>query len=271
MSTFIEPLELTMGDREMSSNTSIAFTMFLGACFAGFYAYDMYKKYKETESSVKELEQEIGEVESIQQTHSDILQEHEQRLREKKNFDESEEVQEGKYQAWIGTYEKYSLLQELLIEMEITILRKKISTIKKNQEWVSWDKSEDGSVTVRDFYMGNYNPQFEWEFVERDCYGNDHYLEISMCDTFINGWDSTISIDITAKVSRPTISSDDEESEDDDTNDKKSEKNKSEIDVLLDFIEESSYDGDDNKLMNKVLKKCIQEKRIQWKRVLIDA
>ena len=92
MSTFIEPLEVTMADREMSPNTSMVFTMFIGACMGGLYMYDMYKKYKETESSIKELENELGEVETLQQTYSDILLEQEQRLREKKNYDEAEKT-----------------------------------------------------------------------------------------------------------------------------------------------------------------------------------
>ncbi len=256
MTTFIEPPELSLVDSDMSSNTSLIFTVLLTACMGGMYIYDMYKKQKETESSIKELENNVETVEAIIETHSNLIEEQEQRLLEKKNYDDSEEIEEKTYQAWEGTFESSSLYNERMIYLKITLCREKLSTIKKNKEWVAWNHTDDGSVTVRDFYLGNNNPEFKWEFVSRDCYG-DSFLEIITTDSFINGWDSVIRININAKVYIPTILDEDDEYED-------------ERDVLVQFIEEESSD-DDNKLMNKVLKKCIEDKCIDWSRILIEA
>ncbi len=256
MTTFIEPPELSFADRDMSTNTSLVFTVLLGACMGGMYIYEMYKKQKETESSLKELENNVEVVENIIETHNNLLQEQEHRIREKKNYDDSEEVEEKTYQAWEGTFESSSLNNERMIYLKITLCREKLSTVKKNKEWVAWDHTDDGSVTVRDFYLGNYNPDFKWEFVTRNCF-DDSYLEVITTDSFINGWDSVIRLNIHAKVHIPNILDDDDEYED-------------EKDVLIEFIGEESSD-DDNKLMNKVLKKCIEDKCIKWSRILIEA
>lgn len=230
MTTFIEPLELTMADREMSPNTSIIFTMCIGACMSGMYMYDMYKKYKETESSIKELEHELGEVEILQQTHSDILQEQEQRIREKKNYDEDDEIDEGKYQAWMAATESR--------EATIQIWREKISTCKKNQEWLGWNGKGDASTIVRDFYLGNSSPEFHWT-----TQANSSYVEANVSETMVNGWDSVVKMSI--RFSFP------------------SEKD------LCSFAGHDQFQG--NITYNAILKKMIDTNSFHWVKCLIDA
>lgn len=223
MTTFIEPSELSLLDKDMPPSSSLFLSVVFGACIGGMYLYDLYKKSKEIESSVKELEHEVCEVETLQQTHSDILQEHEQRIREKKNYDESEEIEEGKVQAWKGEEENNLCT--------IQIWREKISTYKKNQEWLSWQECEDASTTVRDFYLGNSNPDFQWSNMNSQTFVSGYVSE-----TMVNGWDSIIKCKI--MITFPSE------------------------EHLINYAGSSSY--------NAALKKMIDTKSIRWTRCLMD-
>jgi hypothetical protein len=222
--------------RDLPPTTTLAMTLFLSSCLAGFYIYDIMKRNKSTEARVAELEHVVHETATLQESQSDILQEHDNRIREKKDYDEGEEIEEDKYQAWQGNFTNQD------IQLRIYIWRGKISTKNKNQEWISWNKreeKEDPSVVVRDFYLGNSNPEFKW-LLECD---TKELFRVIVKDTMVNGWDSLIKIDITLSC-------------------KKKEQ-------LAEFIGMCNYVNDET--ANPVLRKCIQAGLIQWSRILIDA
>lgn len=215
---------------------SVFFTAFTG----GWYLYDMYLNSNEMKTKIQQLEGALEEIVVRQDIHADVLHEQDQRIREKKNYDETEELHEGVYQAWKGEYNYSHPELQVGFEMVVQIWREKVSTMGKNQEWLGWDESDDTSCTVRDFYLGNSNPEFEWEFTEKD--SGKHLFVAETTDTFINGWDSTIKMKISVKTFDRSL--------------------------LSRFISEESFEK--NKTMNKVLKDCINEKRIKWSHVLVD-
>lgn len=224
-------------ETEMPNLVPFTLSVFITAFTGGWYLYDVYLKNKATEERVQELEETIDELNTRLEVHADTLHEQDQRIREKKNYDEADEVYEGIYQAWKGFYERRNPeTNESDFEIKIQVWREKISTVGKNQEWVGWNEEYDTSCVVRDFYLGNSNPEFQWKCLE----GTTFVAETS--DIFINGWDSTIKLRVTVKAA---------------------DKNK-----LVSFVSDKSFDTD--KTMNKVLKECINEKRIKWSRVLIE-
>jgi hypothetical protein len=174
----------------------------------------------------------MHDVTSIQDAHADALQECDQRIREKQDYDSSDDVQHGKYQGWVGIYTAMNR------NMQITILREKYSTLQKNQEWVAWDGSANASTVVRDFYLGNSDPDFSWNIVETDT-----SLLFQVAETLVNGWDSVIKIQITFTL--PAKES------------------------LLEFTEQEYYNG--SPTLNLALKKVIDKKMVEWSRILIDA
>lgn len=165
--------------KDTSFLSSAGVTLFMGACFSAWYIYDIYMKQKELFEKVNELDTDIQEISSIQETHADTLHETDLRLREKKDYDETDEVEEGVYQAWKGVYTDASTSTCLKIWKE------KPSTIKRNQDWLQTDHS--ASCIVRDFYLGNGDPEFHWKISE-----TAGYVE----ETFVNGWDSVIKLKV---------------------------------------------------------------------------
>lgn len=232
--TSIEPLQLESMSRDIPVSTTISLTFFIGLGLCGLYVYDMFKRVKDTESSMKELTEKINDTVEHQESQEETLHEYDQRIREKKDFDELEEIEEGKYQAWSGFLDK----PESNVSLTIKIWREKISTVKKNLDWTNWDKTEDSSCIVRDFYLGNSNPDFSW--IVRS--SQEDGILAEMKDTLVNGWDSVCKIHIVV------------------TSEKKN---------LLDFLSDQNFQG--SVTLNHLLKKCIDDKLIHWSRILLDA
>ena len=228
----MEPLSPQMIGGEMSASTSLGLTIFIGSVIGGFYFMDILRRWKSVESRIDELEHDMHDVTSIQDAHADALQECDQRIREKQDYDSSDDVQHGKYQGWVGIYTAMNR------NMQITILREKYSTLQKNQEWVAWDGSANASTVVRDFYLGNSDPDFSWNIIETDT-----SLLCQVAETLVNGWDSVIKIQITFTL--PAKES------------------------LLEFTEQEYYNG--SPTLNLALKKVIDKKMVEWSRILIDA
>jgi hypothetical protein len=231
----IDPFLHSIEKSEMSTSGS-GFALFLAAAIVGYQCMGIVKKWNEMHKKVSELEKDLEEAKAFQGAQAVILEEHDERLREKKDYDETEEVHVGQVQAWHGVFGTWPL------KLEIFISRSKESSIKKNQEWLSWNTEEEAdkdkeSCTVRDFYLGNSHPDFHWE-VDADI--SDLY-RLTVTDTLINGWDNTIhlSLQVTAD-SRERIT---------------------------DYLDTDSYER--NKTENALLKKIIDEKKIEWKRVLL--
>lgn len=231
MNTLYFPEQQDLVNRDMAPTTSLAFSLFISSFVAGFYIYDLFKKSKVTEGRLGELEHVLHETATVQESHSDILQEHDQRIREKQDYNEGEEVQHGKYQAWQGIYTGDH------IDFRVEIVREKESTVQKNASWIYWDRSDDGSCTVRDFYLGNSHPDFSWEIQS----GSDNIMSASVSDTLINGWDSLVKIKMILVASE---------------------------DRLVNFTGSESFVG--NSTLNVALKKMVDDKKIQWNRILLD-
>jgi hypothetical protein len=218
--------------RDMSPTTTLALSFFITSFLTGFYIYDIIKRNKSTEDRLMELEHVVHETASLQDSQSDTLREYDERIREKKDYDETEEIEEGKYQAWMG------FLEDPKMPLTLTIWREKCSTAKKNLEWTTWDGTQDGSCVVRDFYLGNSNPDSSWILQ----FPSAHTVHAEMYDTLINGWDSVCKIRIFLTASKEDI---------------------------LQFISQSEFEG--SKTLNLVVKKSIEGELIRWSRILIDA
>ena len=232
--TFIEK---DMVSRDVSSITALTFSYFLTSFAAGWYIYYLYKKTKDHSEHLNELEKEVHETSAFVEAHADILTDYDQRIREKKDYDEEDEIDEDKCQAWKGEFRNET------IHMKIYIWRDKVSTKKKNQEWLAWNEKEeeekqDSSVVVRDFYLGNSNPEFKW-LLESDM---KDLFRVVVKETMINGWDSLIKLEITLNC-------------------KKKEE-------LVHFIGMTTYAND--RTTNAVLQKCIKEKSIEWETILME-
>jgi hypothetical protein len=226
-------IEQEMIPRDIPVSASISLTLFFGAALCGLYVFDLWKRVKQTESDLKEIRDTCTDVKEHQTIQDDTLEEYDQRIREKKDFDESDEIEEMKYQAWDGSYKGNEFI------FTVRIWREKESTLKKNQEWVHWDGKEDSSCIVRDFYLGNSNPDFTWIFHH---FSESDAVRAEMHDTLINGWDSVLKIRIYLDA-----------------------RAKSDI---LQFVSESVFDG--NQTANKVLKKCVDDNLFMWSRILIE-
>lgn len=216
----------------MPSSVALSLTLFVGAVLGGIYFIDEVRRWKAVGARVAELEESMYDALALQETHTDTLQEHDQRIREKKDYDSTEDVEEDKYQAWHGIY------HDMFRKVEVTIWRDKCSTIQKNQEWIAWDKNPNASTVVRDFYLGNAKPDFEWDVVE-----GDHFFSGTVSETLVNGWDSIIKIQITSMMPSK--------------------------DSLLEFTKQEFYNG--SPTWNLTLKKAIDEDLLEWSRILIDA
>jgi hypothetical protein len=227
----IDPLSQQGISKEMPSSVAFSLTLFVGAVLGGIYLVEEIRRWKSVETRVSDLEESYHDMSSLQESQAETFQEYDERIREKKDYDSSEELEGTKYQAWHGAFE------DMYRNTDILIYREKCSTIQKNEGWLAWDKTSDASTTVRDFYLGNSNPDFDWQVQN---------LDTSLCgtvsETLVNGWDSVIKIRITTTVP--------------------SEK------YLLEFLQKDSYEG--NLSWNLALKKAVDEKLITWSRILTD-
>jgi hypothetical protein len=217
-----------MPQTDVSPLASLTLSMFLGACMCGWTLYDLYVKSKRSDDILGEISHSLEETAALQESQAQALVEHDQRIREKKDYDDTEEAEEGKYQAWKGSVKTPDFL------ITIFIWREKISTIRKNQDWLCWDGSNDGSCVVRDFYLGNSNPDFEWKLQK-----TEDLLHAVVEETMVNGWDSVVKLKI-------NMGYDSDES-------------------LLTYT--GTVDSED--IFNAVLKKTIH--LISWERILLDA
>lgn len=212
----------------------LAVLFFCGLVLSGIYYLDSQQRYKHTEENIVALNKHIKELEDslqeLSQVQEDQAEEQDQRIREKKDYDESDEVESDKYQAWRGYF------HDQYMKAEISIWRQKISTIRKNQEWLAWDGKEDASCIVRDFYLGNGQPDFNWTFEE-----TPYSMHGSLEETLVNGWDSVIKFSI--QLTLPPRNN-------------------------LDFVK--TEEKDTNKLMNLVLQKFVRNNMIQWSKVLLS-
>ena len=157
------------------------FLLLVASTFGGYTLMDLYYKWNEMNDTFGGMKKEIEDIKLVQDSQQDTLDEHSECLREKKDYDESSEVEEGKFQAWKGEASQDTL------RMKILIWRVKMSSIQKNQEWTAWDGAADASSIGRDFYLGNGNPEFVWK-------ESENHVEVD--ETLINGWDSVIRISI---------------------------------------------------------------------------
>lgn len=231
MTSIFLPDQQEILTQDMAPTTTLVFSLFFSSAVVGFYLYDLFKQSKATNSRLEELEHVVHETTTVQEAHADIIHEQDLRIREKQDYDEMDELEHGKYQAWIGSSKSLALT--------VRIWREKISTKKKNLEWTSWDNTPDGSCIVRDFYLGNSNPDFSW-IVQPS--SDLKPMQAIMKDTLINGWDSVCKIEITLLAN---------------------EKN------ILQFVNKEIFEG--SKTCNLVLKKCVDDGLIVWSRILLDA
>lgn len=193
----IEPiLQDTMTSRDLTPLSTLTLSLFTTTCVVGWYLYHLVKKTDVLEGRLQATIEKTHEVMDVQDVHTESLHEYTHRLREKKDYDESEEVQSGMNQAWKGVCKQESL------QTEILIWREKESTLKKNQEWLAWDGERDAACIVRDFYLGNSDPSFSWIVPSAES-----TFEAQMLDTMVNGWDSVIKIKIciSSSTEQPTL------------------------------------------------------------------
>ncbi len=234
----IEPFE-HQGMVSKDGFTTLAFTFLLSGCTAGWYIYTLLKKVDLLENKLAKLDTDVYVVQEEQIVQSNTLEDHDHRIRQKQDYDESYEIEDGKYQAWQGNFLKDD------IQLKIYIWRDKLSTRNKNQEWISWNKmeeakdEEDSSVVVRDFYLGNSNPEFKW-LLESDM--KDLY-RLVVKETMTNGWNSLIKIEITLSCSKK--------------------------EHLAEFVGMKNYNYDET--TNAVLQKCIKDELIDWSKILMDS
>lgn len=227
MNTFLDQEVIS---RDMHPSTTLTLTFLCATVVGGLYLYDLFKKSNRSDEHLIGLEQVVQEVVEMNERHSDTLDEHDERIREKKDYDESEEIEEGKHQAWRGAYMGDT------VQVNVTICRVKESSIKKNQDWISWNGNNDSSCIVRDFYLGNLNPEFSWSLETT----TGAVYKATVTDTMINGWDSIIKLELTIVSTKENA---------------------------LDFTQTTSFKDSDT--FNSILKKLVDKNLLQWSRGLI--
>jgi len=171
-----------LSSREMPETTPLLWSTLLSFGIIGWGLYDLYLKSKQSEHRFEEIEDHLQTIETTQVLQTTTTEEFDQRIREKKDYDDTEEVEPDTYQAWKGLYEKGDF------QLSIVIWRQKLSTVAKNQQWLDWDGEADASCTVRDFYLGNGSPDFTWTVRQTDELG----FNATVSETMVNGWDSVI-------------------------------------------------------------------------------
>jgi hypothetical protein len=227
----IEAFPSQILEREMNQSMSFAIAMFLGAAVGGYYLADRVKHWNAIEKRVDELVSSVHDTEILEEQNSESLREMEARIREKQDYDESNEIEEKKSQAWKGIFNQEGK------QLVVTLWQEKECTIKQNQEWIAWDGQDNSSTVVRDFYLGNLHPEFLWSLDESGV-----SLVASVDDTFVNGWDSVIKIKIFMSLASKQ--------------------------TLLEFVEQAHWNG--NPTLNSALAKMLESGSIAWNRVLID-
>ncbi len=219
-------------ESNMSQSISLGITFFLAATLGGYYLADaVVKRWNTIEKRVDELASSVHDTEAFEEENSERLREMETRIREKQDYDESNEIEEKKSQAWKGIYNEDGK------QLVVTLWQEKECTVKQNQEWLAWNGETNASTVVRDFYLGNLHPEFLWSLDESDV-----SFVASVDDTFVNGWDSVIKLKI--YMSFPSKQS------------------------LLEFVEQAHWNG--NPTLNSALAKLVESGSINWNRTLID-
>jgi hypothetical protein len=228
----IDPFPTQLLESDMSHSVAVGLTLFFGAALGGYYLADaVTKRWNSIEKRVDELESSVHDTEKLEEENSENLREMETRIREKQDYDESDEIEEKKSQGWKGIYNQEGR------QVVVTLWQEKECTVKQNQEWVAWNGEANASTVVRDFYLGNLHPEFLWSLDESDV-----SLVASVDDTFVNGWDSVIKLKIYMAFTS-----------------KKS---------LLEFVEAAHWNG--NPTLNSALAKIVESGSINWNRILID-
>lgn len=105
---------------------------------------------------------------------------------QKQKLSSSEEAR--MYQAWVGTF------QDSLSSVVIRMIRKKKTTMEKNQAWLS-SSGEDASVITRNFYLGNSDPNFDWKISQE---GLTHVAVAE--EIIVDGWNSVVQICIEIRL-----------------------------------------------------------------------
>jgi hypothetical protein len=182
---------------DMTTTTSFAWSVFLGGVMSGWAIYELYRRHKDCEETLAKLEEDLHESREVEHLHQEMLEETDRRIREKQDYDETQEVEEGKYQAWKGLYEQDE------VKVSIMLYREKESTLAKNQEWVSWEGDWNGSCVVRDFYLGNSSPEFQWKVLQ-----SEEWQRGLVEETMVNGWDSVVKLEIAITVESGSTCSD---------------------------------------------------------------
>lgn len=238
--TTIEPFLYYQMSRDPTPLTSLTLTLVTGLGVSAWYIYYLYTKVHTLEDRLNKLSMDVSVASMQQEIDSKNIQQLQEQIDEKKDYDEGEEIDENNHQAWEGNFDDQG------ITLGIYIWRDKISTKKKNKEWEDKNEmdefrdedEEEPSIVVRDFYLGNLNPEFKW-LLESDM--KDMY-RLVVKDTMVNGWDSLIKLEITMTC---------KQKED-----------------LTKFIGESEYKYDAT--LNAVLKKLIKDNSIEWTRILLN-
>lgn len=218
--------------RDMAPSATLGITLFVGTTFLGFWFFDLVMKLRSHDKRLEDHDDKFHEVEAFQEVHGQTLEELDRRIREKKDYQDDEEVEEGKYQAWQGNAIDVPFYGRILL------WREKLSTVRKNQEWTAWDRTRDASCIVRDFYLGNSNPDFHWILSEEA----GLFYRAQLLDTMINGWDSVAKLSILLEW-----------------------KSKEEV---LAYTGETEFQGSAS--MNIALKKLLTSEAIEWSRILVD-
>jgi hypothetical protein len=107
-----------------------------------------------------------------------------------------EDRETRKFQAWVGTF------QENLTTLTIRMIRKKSTTVKKNQEWLS-SSGEDASVITRNFYLGNADPSFTWKLSQEGLIYSARAEEL-----IVDGWNSVVQLCIEFRLQESTSEED---------------------------------------------------------------
>jgi hypothetical protein len=228
MNTFLDQEIIS---RDMHPSSTLTLTVLCATVVGGLYLYDLIKKSKTYDENLGALGQTVRDMTTLYEAHTDTLDEHDERIREKKDYDDSEEIEEGKHQTWRGAYMGDT------VQVNLIIWRVKESSIKKNQDWISWNGVRDSSCIVRDFYLGNSNPDFSWSLETT----TGAVYKATVTDTMINGWDSIIKLELTIVSTKENA---------------------------LDFTQTTSFNDSDT--FNSILKKVVDQNLIQWSRGLVS-
>jgi hypothetical protein len=173
----------------------------LGTLGALATSYLVYGIRRDINTNTSELEDQKAELDDALNNLDDLLLKS-ANLAEKVEVDhvhskvsaledeiEAERTQEGKYQAWKGV---------VADELDVLIVREKLGTHSSNEAWVNWDGKQNGSVTVRDYYINSCSA--DWKFIK-----NTTNFTATLDEVMINGWNSVVRLKVTIKKSLSAI------------------------------------------------------------------